>query len=113
MSRTDLVEVVPQSDEFVVQELRIAKAGVEHDPTSDTVQFLVNTTGASPTAADGDWTTGAWDTFLSGTPVLAMIDPTDLSMDDDTIYYLFIKIIDTTETAIIRHIGFVRPKSSW
>ena len=113
MARTDIVEFIPESDEFVVQEMRVAKAGVEYDPTSDTVQFLINSTGASPTAADATWTAGSWDTFVSGQKVNAVIDPTDLSLTDDTLYYLFMKIIDDPEVKIMRHIGFIRAKSSW
>ena len=113
MARTDLIEFIPESDEYVIQEMRVAKAGVEYDPTSDTVQFLANTTGASPTAADATWVAGAWDTFVSGQKVLAVVDPTDLSLTTDTQYYLFIKIIDDPEVKIMRHIGFIKAKSTW
>ena len=113
MGRDTVIEFVPQSDEFIVQQMRVAKAGVEYDPTSDSLQFLVNTTGASPTTADASWTNGDWDTFVSGQDLLAMIDPTDLSLTDDTLYFLFMKIVDSPEVSIIRHIGFLRAKSSW
>jgi hypothetical protein len=95
------------STEYVQVPVSATAAGVNVNPTSDSVQFAFMATG-NPTPSD--WHTGTWTT-IAPTTYLAQIlvgpDNGGVTLTAGTTYAIWVKVTDNPETPV-RQVGLLK-----
>lgn len=84
------------SREYVRYWVKSRVAGVDYDPTGDTVQFSFPLAGTTPTS----WASGVWETVDDSYFALCLIGPSTPNALTAGEYDVYIKITDSPEIPV-------------
>lgn len=103
--------IASTSLQYVAVDVRAKEAGNVVNPTADTVTMAFVTPGTLPVS--GDFKTASWETNANTNPdtytVLCLVGPGGgtITLTADTDYAVWLKIVDSPETPILRVPGLL------